>query len=277
VVDNCTDATRNHYAIAAGIQGSTEAETEIRGVAGTAFSGLHLSNFATRRYINPSEFFSDSSGTADAAAVGGSAKVTSLSTSSQQLTNPSLNWYKYEYPEFDAMQFYMLARIKDATTGYIRIQPYVTSNSGITSGMLDFSRPYATGTGYRLFRTNIGTTQKYYAGYDTALEAVRMKGYRNSGTDNLSLDYSVMFPRPYLYCSLGDIASFTLTEKRLAVIGGGPSPGWIAVVNAVGDQIEFVPNKYNILQSLMGRDDADPALAYTLTYTVYITPRYNLL
>jgi hypothetical protein len=276
-VDNCTDATHNHFAIAAGIQGSTEAETEINGAAGTAFSGLHLSNFASQRYINPSVFFADNSGSADAAAVGGQAYVSLVSTLNNSLSSQSVNWYPYQYPEFSEMQFYVLVRMKTATAGYMRIQPYVYSNAYSVNTSIDLSPVYSVQTGYGLFRTNAGITEKNYSGFDTAIEAVSVYGYRNAGTVSTSLDYAVMFPRPYLFCNGYAITRFSLFDKTIVKVTGGAIPGLVEEFDAVGDTIEFSPNKYNALQTLMGRAGDDPALSFTLTYDIYITPRYNLL
>ena len=68
-----------------------------------------------------------------------------------------------------------------------------------------------------------------------------------------------------------------MTDKTFVQVTGGVTPGLVSIVNPVGDSIEFEPNKYNALQTLMGRSETDPLLAYTLTYTIYVTPRYNLL
>lgn len=53
--------------------------------------------------------------------------------------------------------------------------------------------------------------------------------------------------------------------------------GTIAGNKISGDPIEFVPNKYNLLQALMGDESNDPVTASTLTYTIYVTPRYSLV
>ena len=277
IVDNYTDATHNHFAIAAGIQGGTEAVTEINGVAGTAFSGLHLSNFATQRYINPSVFFADNSGTAVADSVGGSAYVSSVSNLVTKLSDNGPAWYPYQYPEFSEMQFYALVRMKTESAGYMRIQPYVSSSGYVVNSSLEFSPLFSVGTDYALFKTNAGITQKNYPGFETAAEAVSVHGYRTAGTANTTLDYAVMFPRPYLFCDGYKFTSFSLLDKTIVQVTGGLFQGLIVAFDAIGDAIEFSPNKYNALQSLMGRYSDNPSLSFTLTYTIYITPRYNLL
>jgi len=279
-VDNYTDATHNHFAVIAGIQGSEYAETEIIGTPGTAFSGLNLSNFATRRYFNPSLFFADCGGTAVADSVGGSAYVTSITTSSSSFTaggGGAVAWTKSAYPELSEAQFYLLARIKDASSAYIRVQSYMASNGYGVNLNSDFSRPYATGTTYALYRTYTGVTQKNYSGYDTEPQALSVYGYRNSGTANITTDYFAMFPRPYQYCQGYTMTSFRLTGNTLVQVSGGITPGMVSVLKTTGDIIEFAPNCYNILQTLMGYEGENPALSYTLTYDIYYTPRYLLI
>ncbi len=276
-VDNYTDATHNHYAIAAGIQGSTEAETEITGTAGTAFGGIHLSNFVTQRFFSPSIFFVDSSGTADAAAVGGQAHVTATGQSNIELAETGMSWYKYQYPEFSAMEFYILARMKAASTIYGRIQPYIASSGYAVNTSTDNSPIYSMGNAYLLYRTNAGITEKNYTGYDSGSEYIQTYGYVSAGTVNVSLDYMAVFPRPYLYCYTYKTAKFTLRNKSLVVESAAPFVGKVTVLHPIGDPIEFTPNRYNILQSLMGCPFDDPSLSYTLTYDIYYTPRYLLI
>jgi hypothetical protein len=278
VVDNYYDATHSHYMIIGGVPGTYDAETEIIGIPGTAFSGLNLSNFPTRRYFNPSFLFEDLGGTVVADSVGGSAYVTSISIGSGDFCGGAApHWTKSAYPELSETEFYLLGRIKDASAAYIRIQPYVTSSGYVVNISSDFSRIYATSTTYKLFRTNLGVTQKNYSGYDSNTQLATIYGYRNSGTANITTDYVALFPRPYLYCFGYKMTKFTLSEKTLVKTTGAPFSGMVDVIAAVGDPIEFSPNYYNIFQTLMGCETENPELAYTLTYQIYCTPRYLIL
>ena len=278
VVDNYTDATHNHYAIAGGIPGTVEAETEINGVPGTEFSGLNLSNFATRRYFSPDVFFNDLSGTAVADSVGGEANVASITTAAVQFTGgDTISWTKSAYPELSETQFFLLARLKDASASYIRIQPYVSSSGYVINTNQDFSRPYYTDTTYKLFRSNLGVTQKNYTGYDTDTLSVNLYGYRSSGTANITADYFALFPRPYLYCYGYAMTKFKLIGNTLVKVTGGTTIGLVKVLSITGEIIEFLPNHYNILQTLMGYELENPALTFTVTYEIYCTPRYALI
>jgi len=277
-VDNYYDATHNHYAIINGIPGTTEAYTEIEGTPSAAFSGIHLSNFTTKRYFSPSIFFKDSSGTDDASAVGGKAHVTSTDQSAAELSEAGMSWTKSAYPEFSAMPFYILTRMKAASSVYARIQSYVSSATYGINITTDYSRPVAIGSSsYYILRTIAGMTQKNYSGYDTDTEEVEVYGFITSGTVNVSLDYAVMFPRPYLYCYGYAITKFMLKDNTITKITGGAAVGMIEVLKPIGDSIELSPNRYNILQSLMGCEDSDATLTTTLTYVIYATPRYRLV
>ncbi|MFA5376896.1 MAG: hypothetical protein WC455_14190 [Dehalococcoidia bacterium] len=278
VVDNYCDATHNHYAIINGIPGTTEAYTEIEGTPSAAFSGIHLSNFTTKRYFSPSIFFVDSSGTADAGAVGGEAHVTLTDQSAAELSESGMSWTKSAYPEFSAMPFYILTRMKAASSVYARIQSYVSSATYGVNITTDYSRPVAIGSSsYYILRTIAGMTQKNYSGYDADTEKVEIYGFITSGTVNVSLDYAVMFPRPYLYCYGYAITKFMLKDNTITKITGGSAVGMIEVLKPIGDSIELSPNRYNILQSLMGCEDSDATLTTTLTYVIYATPRYRLV
>ena len=278
VVDNCTySTTYNHFAIAMGIPGTTEAETEITGTPSAAFGGLNLSNFATRRYFSPALFFADSSGTAVANTVGGEADVTSLSTTGIRIDSQAVTWVKSAYPELSEVQFYILARIKDAAAGYIRIQPYVTSETYGVNTTTDYSPIYTTSTELLLLRSNLGITQKILDGFNSDTQSVQVYGYRNTGTANITLDYAAMFPRPYLYRYMYAATSFKLSGRDINWITGGIYVGMVGSGEINGDIIEFSPNKYNIFQTLMGSELADPTLALTMTYQIYCTPRYALI
>ena len=278
VVDNYTDATHNHYAVATGIPGTVEAETEINGTPGTEFNGLNLSNFASRAYIPPSTFFADSSGTGVADTVGGEARVTSLGTSGISLDATNyVNFYKNVYPELCGVQFYMLARIKDAAAGYIRTQPYVASSGYAVNTSQEYSLLYSTTTTFELYRSSLGITQRAYDGFNTDSQGIQVYGKRNTGTANITLDYAVMFPRPYLYKYMYAVTEFKLMGKDITWTTGGITIGLVGVGKITGDAIEFVPNKYNIFQTLMGYDGENPAMTYTMTYVIYCTPRYALI
>jgi len=279
IIDNYYDATHSHFMVIGGVPGTTEAETEIIGTPGTAFSGLNLSNFPTRRYFHPTVFFANLSGTAVADSVGGSAYVTSITTSSSSFdaSGGALSWTKSAYPELSETQFYLLARIKDASAAYIRIQPYVMSSGYVVNTSQDFSRIYPTATTYKLFKTNLGVTQKSYTGYNADTQVTSVWGYRSAGTANITTDYVDMFPRPYLYCYGYAMTKFTLIGNTLVKITDAPYAGLVDVLKAVGDIIEFAPQSYNLFQTLMGYDGENPALAYTLTYEIYCTPRYLIL
>jgi len=44
----------------------------------------------------------------------------------------------------------------------------------------------------------------------------------------------------------------------------------------VGERLELLPGKVNLLQAFMGAGDADPVITYTCSFTVFITPRWSM-
>jgi hypothetical protein len=283
VVDNCTDATRNHYAIAAGIQGSTEAETEIQGLCSNDPKQISLSVYKSQEYTPITPFFKDVSGTAEANTCGGEKLVTSITTSYTSITagagNP-LIWSNKSYRELNGISFTVLARIKDATTGYIRIYPNLIAGTFDVTGSSNASRPMATSTSYALYTTAIisSLTEDKLIPDVTFDYTLLLYALRNTGTNDITVDYFAVFPRPYCnYYFSSTIEKFYINGTTITVLSGTFTPPAVSIGKVVGDPIEFAPNKYNLLQTLTGGIGDDPTVAETTTYTIYVTPRYNLL
>jgi len=282
-VDNCTQGTTyNHYAIAGGIPGTTEAETEITGVpdgaAPTNLYTINLSNLATISFVDPtkatvSTLYKDLSGTADADASGGSALTVSVTTSGTAVNGATI-WgidnYPNGVPELANSDYCIIARIKDSTTGYLRIAPYVLSD--VTYILGNYSPALATTTAYKLYRSsfiNAGISiDEIIKSYGLPSILTQPNIYRNTGTANMYVDYICAMPRPF--CSL----TLAMTESVFAIKSGKPI---YRISKYSGDPIDFSPNKYNLLQALMGDQTYEPGIAYTLTYTIYVTPRYMIL
>lgn len=279
VVDNCTQGTTyNHYAIVAGIQGSVEADTEISGdFAQDTHKAIHLSNYASANYINPvgtySKLFFDASGTATGATdCGGSVAVVSVTTSATSLYSETAY-----LPDMQGRSFSVLARIKDANgvTGYIRLIPYI-------DGVSVTSRPMATSDTYALYRTPMIADVNYNisnASNSAVPKEITLKVYRNTGTNNLTIDYMAVFPTPYLYFNNSE----TQTGTNTFFIHGNKiktvdvTTGFTRVRSINGNPIELEPNKYNLLQSLIGDIGDSPVISDTITYDIYYTPRYLIL
>jgi hypothetical protein len=260
VVDNCTDATRNHYAIAAGIQGSENAETEITGTLSNTYNVLTLSNYATRSYVNPaaaaSLLFSDLSGTATGATdCGGAVYVKSLDTSSAVLSNTPAG-----FPNDPGIGYYVLARIKDAGSDYIRIRAKYDAGAVYYYG--DYSRPYATDTNYHIYKTPKLITSTD----DSTGIAIDLFGYRAGAAANLSIDYIAVFPEPTL------TVRNTIASNSLSLVGKKA-----VFATTIGEAIEFSPNRYNLLQSILGGESETSVITHTITYNIYYTPRYLIL
>jgi hypothetical protein len=177
--------------------------------------------------------------------------------------------------EMNGVPFVVLARIKDAVAGSIRLDPRVGGGVLTISG--NWSRPMATATTYGLYKTPMVSSpfEDYYFDDYSYTPSVTLSAYRNTGTNNITVDYIAVFPRPFLHYGHGSAMSkFFILGNKIRVIGAGT---FTKTTNITGDAIEFVPNRFNLLQSLRGQEDVDPVINDILTYTIYVTPRYNLL
>lgn len=277
-----TDATHNHWAVAAGLQGSMEAETEIRGtVDSTAYyARLYFSNLAVRKYYNPGTLFEDQSGTNTAATdVGSAVKTTSLSTSGLALST-SLEWTHKQFPEMAGKSFMLIARIKDSVgSNYLRMSAWISFGSRTLAG--DYSRPYATSsTLYYNLATPMASIVDASPIASDFLGDISyttwVVGYRNTGTNNLLVDYIALFPDNALYIESSSIKTFILNGRNC--FGYDSIPLFQGRYTVNGNPLDFTPNRYNILQALPGNVSTDSSvIADTLTYDIYYTPRYLIL
>jgi hypothetical protein len=64
------------------------------------------------------------------------------------------------------------------------------------------------------------------------------------------------------------------TANRTAETGGDIV--WAALPKR-GDVLRPLPNRYNLIQIVMGDDTVDPLIAWYSTATVKITPRWSIL
>jgi hypothetical protein len=120
-----------------------------------------------------------------------------------------------------------------------------------------------------------------YLDYPTGEIEIRLYTIRNTGTNDLKVDYYVAFPRPCLVIKAAGnmlpngLSNFTLNGRTYILAYSGDA---ITFTNRIlGDPIEFEPNKYNLIQSLMGDESNDPVITSTLTYSIYYSPRYLLI
>ena len=281
VVDNYTlSTTHNHFAIVNGLQGSAAAETEISGTLSADNLELNMSLLVTRNYFDPADLFADCSGTGTADTVGTEATVTSLAQTSVEI-GTGLAWNSVTGKDLYDKSFTVIARVKDAVNGYLRAETRLYAG-GYTVAYGNLSRPYYTETTvWRLFKTPfVSSMVDRHPGRDFSFAyTVKLFGYRTATTNNITVDYIALFPRPFAYVYFGtSIETFTLIGRDIRIVSGGVFPGYAGIQRVTGDAIEFVPNKYNALITLMGGVYDEPTMTETLTYSsVYYTPRYMLI
>jgi len=138
----------------------------------------------------------------------------------------------------------------------------------------------ATSTSYALYATPIisSLTEDRLIPDVTFDYQLYLYALRNTGTNDITVDYFAVFPRPFCrYYFASTIEKFYLNGTTITVLSGTFTPPAVSIGIVVGDPIEFAPHKYNLLQTLTGGIGDDPTVAETTTYTIYVTPRYNLL
>ena len=142
------------------------------------------------------------------------------------------------------------------------------------------SRQYATSSAAcRLFKAPMVSYRSVLPdAFDTDAYPLLVKvwGYRNTGTNDLYVDYVAIFPRPYMMVKNGSVFAEIWIKGRTIETRAASVPA-ASYMLPVGDTIEFTPNRYNLLQSLLGAENEDPVISSTLTYDIYYTPRYTIL
>ena len=88
-------------------------------------------------------------------------------------------------------------------------------------------------------------------------------------------------PRPLVRL---DFADATTTATRFALKGrtaaaiGSDDKTFVDNLPVQGDIIEFIPNQYNVVQSLIGDDTVAATITWALTYSyTYVTPRFEIV
>jgi len=253
---------------------------------------MFFRNLPVMKYYSPSTLFADQSGTSTTAAdVGSAVKTTSLGTTPTKINGTSISWKVSNFPELVERNLSLIGRITDAATGkYLRIGANVIGSTA-NDTYSGYSRPYAMASAVML----LYITPKFSVSYSSEISPeyigdktiyVNLYGYRNTGTDNILVDYIALFPSPCLIVNQpktgAAISTFAIKGDR--AVGDEVGGTFRGEYTAIGDILEFSPNRYNILQSLMtfelSADEPSPDISDitdAITYTIYVTPRYLLV
>lgn len=96
---------------------------------------------------------------------------------------------------------------------------------------------------------------------------------RTAGTGNIIYTGMQIYPRPF--CRINALNPLGGTTKFVIYNGDATAGGDKATY--IGDVIDFTPNYYNTLIANHGYEGVAAGSSNTLTYSIYVIPRWSLL
>lgn len=276
IVDNCNDSSRDNWCICGGIPGDAPADTLFAlniPSSLTTYSNLFISLLDMDTFEDPDALYSDRSGTVDANSSGGQYLSQSVSTGGYGPTfTITDNLKKALYGK----AFYIFARVFDQGSNL-----QIKARDDDTDAATDW-KSVTSPADWGLYYTPPLTLPAFaFAGHGYTKKSLEpsITFRRTTGTANIWLDYFQVMPRPLVAVN----AATAILGEDVVMHGGqayeissGTDLDRAYVVT--GDTIELLPNKLNMLMSLMGGDKGtDPEIAATIFYAVTVTPRYAVL
>lgn len=290
VVDNCNDSTHDNYCVISGVPGSTEAKTDYFMTTSsniTAMGRVYLS----RLDMGYDDFglvtgylWDEHQDTPDGSASGGEYQQTGITTVAaieQSYTLDSNFTHNLMNKEF-----YTIWRLKDDTGGanYTVYQEYNFGGAYVTGD----TATYALSANYRLYLlppvsmpSSIDILFEYPYINTLGATVVRVGGARSTGTSNIRSDYFNIMPRPFV--SFGDdiftsLATLLVLSENLGIVCSGNFNTFEDNIPVLGDIVNVLPNKLNLLQVLMGSETTTAPITDTLTFTnIYVIPRFEIM
>lgn len=285
-VDNCTDSSTNNFAVIGGIPGSVPAITAAKMTKDTGLDGLENILFSLAvvdEYREPSEWlFVDVGGTSASGMCGGEYRQTNVGTSGNSLGSVTPNFDIADI--MSGKSFYLAGRIYDAGSG-LSIRSSIILSSALTHSIDSEYKPINASTTYYLFLTPLSAfpTKKsilksgFLQGDYTP--GISLWATRSSGTGNARLDYFAILPRPTMMLAVSNQilaldTEFAFEDGFAGIVDG---QDFVRPLQVIGDTIELVPGKINILSSLMGDTTWEPKITHTITYDkVEVIPRWSV-
>lgn len=279
ILDNGYDATHDNRGIALDIPGNFPALTRIQGTCNVDLAtngGVYLSLFDVAPGVARSgnDLFYDFSGAADATCNGGEYNPNLVSTEEGSMTTTIPSPMSLD---FIGKEFAILYRCKDAGSALqIRPAAWVSSGGGqywagdwkgVTAA--DWTLQITRGV-YTPPFTGCGVDEIGGAG-------VYIKVQRTSGTAIVNEDYFAVFPTPIVNVVSDWAETMFVLENGANRLIYPPTMRIVGTPQALGQRIELIPNRDNIIQQLTGSATVNPVLSRTLTLMIKITPRYALI
>lgn len=277
VVDNCDDSTRDNWAVAGGVPGGADADTEYSAVTNaTSGSTVNIGVWQGDAFVPPATaFVFDQSGTVDATASGGETRVTSIDSSSD-LAITAATGIPSPFSAVSGREFYAIARMKDAGSNLrVRLRlnlayDIITAEYG--NGLVEAYHRNLLFPSLQIPR--ISTKDFATTNWYLYLTAIRSTG----GASDVTVDFLCLMPRPLAKIHMGEVK--TTWKGRSYETAYTASNGYRSG-QIEGDVIDLAPSRINImLVSMRGENysAANNSVASTVTFGyIKVTPRYPLL
>lgn len=288
IVDNCDDSTHDNWAVCGGVPGSAEAITRWQmtesNTADLILSNLFTSygNFARPAALDGNGIYYDAGGTAGAGTDSNSNyKLTSVTTTYAVLLGSggiftSGNSFQRVMREFFNREFFVVCRLYDEGSNFTGLR--LTTQYGSSSATTQYPTwPITTTNANRLYLSKYGIVfpkidNRDILSFDFILT---LSGVRSTGTANIRLDWAMAIPKPFFVATNPGITNILTIEGEFGVWS---SSGINNPTSVIGEAVNLMPEKANMIISIMGSSSVDPVIAWTNTFTrVDITPRYQLL
>lgn len=279
VVDNNNDAGEDNFCVVHGIAGDVPAITEWHATRSVSWGTAEYTMFGLADHDEffdvGTTLFKDLDGTATTSADSGSAATTtSLSTVATLLASTSDTTPGQQL--FGGKRIFPFIRMSDAGSN-LRLATYISS--GGTFIRSDFVNVTGNSARWLLESPSIVIPELGIIAdsYSPAI-SVFIVGKRSTGTADVTVDYGMFLPSPMLIgpeTNNTEVALYYHSGKKMARSGLDLQMRTPILIQ--GELIEFIPNKFNVLMSLIFNRRSTAVVTYTMTYnSVFITPRYSL-
>ena len=273
-----TDANDDNYVVCGGIPGSAPAVTFISGITDPT---MYMWMMDTDEFLNPIELVNEQSGSADANSSGGAYRGTSIITSATTFTSAASSTRKC-IAALAGKELANLIRLYDAGSS-LQVATILSAPTPIIS---DY-KSLTTSAAFRLYLSPFVAVQDSPPGFSDY--SVSPAGFtpgialkRSTGTGSIQIDYAMAVPRPFLTMAaastLGEAGFYYQGRRASTYDDTATGCPYQYPLTLQGDIIEFVPDKLNILSTLIGDATHNPVIATGLTYArVIVTPRWSIL
>jgi hypothetical protein len=300
VVDNAMDTAKHNFCVIGGVPGSTEAEFEIRAdLGGSDFSAedavwlsrLDMENedFFLPTILGDGPLFASGAGVGDSGSsfdVYGNVTVGTTAV----IVGQNLYLARKHLNTLTGKKLQFFLRMQDAAAN-LQIQPRILFSG---SSILGKFKNVAPGATFEVVKSSpldfprLDSIGPLDVDPSTILfEQIEFTIYakRSAGSDTVGWDYLMVFPEPTLKIFVDTTSSSensflydSSTHSGFTSTGSADSPDLATFLVLTGGKFTLVPDRLNMIFSLIGDIGIAPDITFTMTYTeTYVTPKWSLI